>query len=115
MEMAAAFDQAGFQAVDVTMTDLVEQRFDLAQVQGLVACGGFSYGDVLGAGEGWAKSVLFNTGLFDQFSDFFERSDTFALGICNGCQMMSNLKQIIPGTDHWPHFVRNEQHSKLVI
>lgn len=108
MEMAAAFDQAGFQAVDVTMTDLVEQRFDLAQVQGLVACGGFSYGDVLGAGEGWAKSVLFNTGLFDQFSDFFERSDTFALGICNGCQMMSNLKQIIPGTDHWPHFVRNE-------
>ncbi len=108
MEMAAAFDQAGFRAIDVTMTDLLEGRFDLQQVQGLVACGGFSYGDVLGAGEGWAKSVLFNSRLFDQFSAFFARPDTFALGICNGCQMMSNLKQIIPGAAHWPHFVRNE-------
>ena len=108
LEMAAAFDQSGFSAIDVTMTDLISGRFSLDQVQGMVACGGFSYGDVLGAGEGWAKSILFNSALFDQFSTFFAREDSFSLGICNGCQMMSNLKEIIPGAEHWPHFVRNE-------
>ncbi|WP_373507301.1 phosphoribosylformylglycinamidine synthase subunit PurQ, partial [Thiocapsa sp.] len=75
--------------------------------RGLAACGGFSYGDVLGAGEGWAKSILFNPRARDQFQAFFERRDTFALGICNGCQMLSNLRELIPGADHWPHFVRN--------
>lgn len=108
LEMAAAFTQAGFSAVDVTMTDLINQHHSLADFVGLAACGGFSYGDVLGAGEGWAKSILFNSMLRDQFAAFFERSDAFALGICNGCQMMSNLKSIIPGAEHWPHFVRNK-------
>ncbi|NND82476.1 MAG: phosphoribosylformylglycinamidine synthase [Gammaproteobacteria bacterium] len=107
MEMAAAFDQAGFAAVDVTMTDIHSGRVSLSDFHGLAACGGFSYGDVLGAGEGWAKSVLFNSALYDQFAAYFERQDAFALGICNGCQMMSNLKQIIPGAEYWPHFVRN--------
>lgn len=107
IEMAAAFTQAGFSAIDVTMTDINEQRVDLADFQGLVACGGFSYGDVLGAGEGWAKSVLFNARIRDAFEAYFSRQDAFALGICNGCQMMSNLKEIIPGAEHWPHFVRN--------
>lgn len=108
LEMAAAFTQAGFSAVDVTMSDIVEGRTSLASFRGLVACGGFSYGDVLGAGEGWAKSILFNAEVRDQFAEYFVREDAFALGICNGCQMMSNLKQIIPGADHWPHFVRNQ-------
>ncbi|MEM7358699.1 MAG: phosphoribosylformylglycinamidine synthase [Pseudomonadota bacterium] len=107
LEMAAAFGQSGFTAVDVTMTDVMEGRVDLAEFKGLAACGGFSYGDVLGAGEGWAKSVLFNSRARDQFAAFFAREDAFALGVCNGCQMMSNLKSIIPGADHWPHFVRN--------
>jgi phosphoribosylformylglycinamidine synthase len=107
VEMAAAFDRAGFEAVDVHMSDILEGRADLADFQGLAACGGFSYGDVLGAGEGWAKSILFNPRAYDQFSAFFQRGDSFGLGICNGCQMMSNLHQMIPGAGAWPHFVRN--------
>jgi phosphoribosylformylglycinamidine synthase len=105
--MAAAFDRAGFSAVDVHMSDLFAGRFRLEDFKGLVACGGFSYGDVLGAGEGWAKSILFNSGLRDAFEAFFQRPDSFALGVCNGCQMMSNLRELVPGTEHWPHFVRN--------
>lgn len=108
IEMAAAFDRAGFQSVDVHMSDLINGRFSLEEFQGLVACGGFSYGDVLGAGEGWAKTILFNRSLRDQFQSFFESSDKLALGVCNGCQMMSNLHSLIPGADHWPRFVRNE-------
>ena len=107
-EMAAAFDRAGFQAFDVHMSDIISGRTSLADFAGLVACGGFSYGDVLGAGEGWAKSILFNARARDEFSAFFERGDSFALGVCNGCQMMSNLHDIIPGAAHWPHFVRNK-------
>ncbi|MEO8537577.1 MAG: phosphoribosylformylglycinamidine synthase, partial [Betaproteobacteria bacterium] len=107
VEMAAAFDRAGFDAYDVHMSDLASGRHALADFQGAVACGGFSYGDVLGAGEGWAKSILFDARLRAQFEAFFARADTFALGVCNGCQMMSNLHAIIPGTEHWPHFVRN--------
>jgi phosphoribosylformylglycinamidine synthase len=107
IEMGAAFSQSGFSAVDVTMTDIIQQRVDLADFKGLIACGGFSYGDVLGAGEGWAKSILFNSQVRDAFQTYFERQDAFSLGICNGCQMMSNLKEIIPGADSWPHFVRN--------
>lgn len=107
VEMAAAFDKAGFTAVDVHMSDVLSGRASLVDFKGLVACGGFSYGDVLGAGEGWAKSILFNASARDQFEAFFNREDTFSLGICNGCQMMSNLKSLIPGADHWPHFVRN--------
>ncbi|HEY7886442.1 MAG TPA: phosphoribosylformylglycinamidine synthase [Cellvibrionaceae bacterium] len=107
VEMAAAFDRAGFTAVDVHMSDLLAGRVSLADFKGLVACGGFSYGDVLGAGEGWAKSVLFNPAVREQFQQFFHRADTFSLGVCNGCQMMSNLKDLIPGADHWPRFVRN--------
>jgi len=89
------------------MTDIKEQRVDLQSFKGLIACGGFSYGDVLGAGEGWAKSILFNPQVRDAFQAYFEREDAFSLGICNGCQMMSNLKEIIPGAQNWPHFVRN--------
>ncbi|GAB5560240.1 MAG: phosphoribosylformylglycinamidine synthase [Synoicihabitans sp.] len=107
VEMAAAFDRAGFRSVDVHMTDIINGRVDLAEFRGLAACGGFSYGDVLGAGEGWAKSVLFNSRARDQFESFFARTDTFALGVCNGCQMLSNLKSIIPGAEAWPHFVQN--------
>ncbi len=107
VEMAASFNKAGFECVDVHMSDILEGRVDLQGFRGLVACGGFSYGDVLGAGEGWAKSILFNSRAFDQFSAFFERQDTFSLGVCNGCQMLSNLKALIPGAEHWPHFVRN--------
>ncbi len=107
IEMAAAFDRAGFEAMDVHMSDILSGRISLDQFQGLVACGGFSYGDVLGAGEGWAKSILFNERAREQFSQFFERNDSFSLGVCNGCQMLSNLKDIIPGTELWPHFVRN--------
>lgn len=107
VEMAAAFDRAGFASHDVHMSDLASGRIDLSDFAGLVACGGFSFGDVLGAGEGWAKSILFNPRLHDVFSAFFSRTDVFALGVCNGCQMMSNLRQLIPGTAHWPHFVRN--------
>jgi len=107
VEMAAAFDLAGFSAVDVHMSDLLEQRTELSSFQGLVACGGFSYGDVLGAGRGWAASVLFHAELRDQFARFFERTDRFALGVCNGCQMLSALREIIPGAASWPDFVAN--------
>lgn len=107
-EMAAAFDRAGFNSVDVHMSDVIAGRISLKEFAGLVACGGFSYGDVLGAGEGWAKSILFNSRARDEFSAFFDRQDSFALGVCNGCQMMSNLHSIIPGSAHWPHFVRNK-------
>jgi phosphoribosylformylglycinamidine synthase len=107
VEIAAAFHRAGFEALDVHMTDLLAGRVALDGVKGVVACGGFSYGDVLGAGEGWAKSILFNARAREQFEGFFARGDTFALGVCNGCQMMSNLHTLIPGAGHWPHFVRN--------
>lgn len=107
VEMAAAFDRAGFSAIDVHMSDIIHSRVSLRNFVGLVACGGFSYGDVLGAGGGWAKSILFNTHARNEFSAFFNRQDTFALGVCNGCQMLAGLKQIIPGADHWPSFKRN--------
>ena len=108
IEMAAAFTRAGFQAVDVHMSDLIAGRVSLETFQMLAACGGFSYGDVLGAGEGWAKTILFNGRLRDQFAEFFARPDTLSLGVCNGCQMMSNLSEIIPGADGWAKFKRNE-------
>ncbi len=106
-EMASAFDHAGFAAVDVHMTDLIEGRVSLADFKGLAACGGFSYGDVLGGGGGWAKTILFNPRLADMFAAFFARPDSLALGVCNGCQMMSQLTSIIPGAQHWPRFVTN--------
>ena len=108
VEMAAAFDRAGFAAVDVHMSDIIGGRVKLADFKGFAACGGFSYGDVLGAGEGWAKSILFNRRARDEFAAFFGRGDTFALGVCNGCQMMSNLHEIIPGAENWAHFSRNQ-------
>ena len=108
IEMAAAFTRAGFQAVDVHMSDLIAGRVSLETFQMLAACGGFSYGDVLGAGEGWAKTILFNDKLRDQFAEFFARPDTLSLGVCNGCQMMSNLAEIIPGAEGWAKFKRNE-------
>ena len=107
IEMAAAFERAGFTPVDVHMTDLLAGRRNLADFRGLAACGGFSYGDVLGAGGGWAKTILFNAALRDQFQAFFERDETFTLGVCNGCQMLSHLAPLIPGAGHWPRFVRN--------
>jgi phosphoribosylformylglycinamidine synthase len=107
VEMAAAFTRAGFRAVDVHMTDILSGRVSLRDFRGLAACGGFSYGDVLGAGEGWAKSILFNERARAEFAAFFAREDAFALGVCNGCQMMSNLHSIIPGSGHWPRFVQN--------
>jgi phosphoribosylformylglycinamidine synthase len=107
VEMAAAFDRAGFASIDVHMSDIIAGRVDLSAFKGLVACGGFSYGDVLGAGGGWAKSILFNGRARDQFAAFFNRPDTFGLGVCNGCQMMSGLKDIIPGAELWPRFLRN--------
>ncbi len=107
VEMAAAFNKAGFECVDVHTSDILSGRITLDGFQGLAACGGFSFGDVLGAGEGWAKSILFDARARDQFSAFFERDDTFSLGVCNGCQMLSNLKSLIPGSQCWPHFVRN--------
>ena len=107
VEMAAAFDKVGFNTVDVHMSDLLAGRIDLDEFEGLVACGGFSYGDVLGAGGGWAKSVLFNPQLRDQFEKFFNRDNTFSVGICNGCQMLSQLAPLIPGAEHWPRFQRN--------
>ncbi|MGH8354451.1 MAG: phosphoribosylformylglycinamidine synthase, partial [Pseudomonas sp.] len=107
VEMAAAFDRAGFNAIDVHMSDILAGRVDLNEFKGLVACGGFSYGDVLGAGEGWAKSILFNNRARDAFSAFFARKDSFTLGVCNGCQMFSNLHELVPGSEFWPHFVRN--------
>ena len=108
VEMAAAFDRAGFIAIDVHMSDILSGRIDLADFNGLVACGGFSYGDVLGAGEGWAKSILFNANARAMFKTFFHRENTFSLGVCNGCQMLSNLKEIIPGSETWPRFVQNK-------
>ncbi|OEE69878.1 phosphoribosylformylglycinamidine synthase [Enterovibrio norvegicus FF-33] len=108
VEMAAAFDRAGFDAKDVHMSDILGGKVSLDGFNGLVACGGFSYGDVLGAGEGWAKSILFNDDARDQFARFFQRGDSFSLGVCNGCQMLSNLHELIPGADLWPRFVRNE-------
>ena len=116
-EMAAAFHRAGFEAVDVHMSDLKAGRRHLSDFKGLAACGGFSYGDVLGAGEGWAKGVLFDSAMSDQFQAFFERSDSFALGVCNGCQMLSALAPLIPGTDHWPRFARNlsEQYEARLV
>ena len=108
VEMAAAFDRAGFNAVDVHMSDILAGRVTLDRFRGLVACGGFSYGDVLGAGQGWAKTILFNAIAYDQFAAFFQRNDSFSLGVCNGCQMMSCLKDLIPGADYWPRFIRNQ-------
>lgn len=108
VEMAAAFDRAGFEALDVHMSDIISGRVHLEQFSGLVACGGFSYGDVLGAGEGWSKSILFNPVLREKFQRFFQREDVFALGVCNGCQMMSSLAGIIPGAERWPRFRRNQ-------
>lgn len=107
IEMAAAFDRADFETVDVHMSDILSGQVSLAGFQGFAACGGFSYGDVLGAGGGWAKSILFHPQARDEFARFFERNDTFALGVCNGCQMMSWLAPLIPGAEHWPRFVRN--------
>ncbi len=108
VEMAAAFDRAGFASVDVHMSDIISGRVNLSDFKGVAACGGFSYGDVLGAGEGWAKSILLNSRARDEFETFFNRTDTFALGVCNGCQMMSNLHEIIPGAQNWAHFSRNQ-------
>jgi phosphoribosylformylglycinamidine synthase len=107
VEMAAAFDRAGFTALDVHMSDIISGRVSLRDFKGIAACGGFSFGDVLGAGVGWAKSILFNARARDEFSAFFQRKDTFALGVCNGCQMMSHLQEIIPGAENWAHFARN--------
>lgn len=107
VEMAWAFDKAGFEAHDVHMTDLLTGRVGLDTMQGLVAVGGFSYGDVLGAGEGWARTIRFNELLSDAFAAYFARPDTFALGVCNGCQMMAALSAMIPGAEHWPRFTRN--------
>jgi phosphoribosylformylglycinamidine synthase len=108
VEMAAAFTRAGFEAVDVHMSDLIAGRATLSTFKGLIACGGFSYGDVLGAGRGWATSILEREALRAQFADFFQRRDSFSLGVCNGCQMLSQLKALIPGADHWPRFLRNQ-------
>ncbi|HLF96415.1 MAG TPA: phosphoribosylformylglycinamidine synthase subunit PurQ, partial [Methylococcaceae bacterium] len=117
VEMAAAFDRAGFAAVDVHMSDLIAGRITLEDFKGLAACGGFSYGDVLGAGGGWAKSILFNPKARETFARFFARADTFGLGVCNGCQMMARLGELIPGADHWPLFQRNlsEQFEARVV
>ena len=117
LEMAHAFDKAGFDAFDVHMSDIIAGRVLLSDFKGLAACGGFSYGDVLGAGEGWAKSILFNARARDEFAAFFARNDAFALGVCNGCQMMSNLSSIIPGAENWPHLERNlsEQYEARTV
>jgi phosphoribosylformylglycinamidine synthase len=117
VETAAVFERAGFVAHDVHMTDLLSGRRSLREFKGLVACGGFSYGDVLGAGEGWAKSILFHEAVREDFKSFFERPDSFALGICNGCQMFAALKSLIPGTQHWPRFVtnRSEQYESRFV
>jgi phosphoribosylformylglycinamidine synthase len=106
-EMAATLDRAGFEAHDVHMTDLLSGRKSLEGYRGVIACGGFSYGDVLGAGEGWAKTILYHERARPMFAEFFARSDAFALGVCNGCQMLAALKELIPGTETWPKFLRN--------
>jgi phosphoribosylformylglycinamidine synthase len=117
VEMAAAFDRAGFTSVDVHLNDIISGQVNLDDFAGLAACGGFSYGDVLGAGEGWAKSILFNKELRSKFSQFFERPDTFTLGVCNGCQMLAALKELIPGADNWPTFLKNtsEQYEARLV
>jgi len=117
VEMAAAFDRAGFTCIDVHTSDIIHGRVSLAEFKGLVACGGFSYGDVLGAGGGWAKSILYNPRARAEFTDFFTRTDTFGLGVCNGCQMLSGLKNLIPGAENWPKFMRNtsEQFEARVV
>ncbi|HSX46152.1 MAG TPA: phosphoribosylformylglycinamidine synthase [Candidatus Saccharimonadia bacterium] len=117
VEMAAAFDRAGFTAVDVHLNDLLDSKLDLDDFVGLAACGGFSYGDVLGAGEGWAKSILFHDELRTKFSKFFAREDTFSLGVCNGCQTLAALKELIPGAENWPAFKKNtsEQFEARVV
>ncbi len=107
IEMAAAFDRAGFDAVDVHMSDLFAGRHRLSDFHGLAGCGGFSYGDVLGAGQGWAKSILYHAAMRAQFAEFLGRADRFALGVCNGCQMLATLRDLVPGASHWPRFVRN--------
>jgi len=107
VEMAAAFDHVGFAAVDVHMSDILSGTVTLQDFVGLVACGGFSYGDVLGAGRGWASTILLNNRACDEFSEFFQRESSFTLGVCNGCQMLSQLRALIPGAAHWPTFVRN--------
>jgi phosphoribosylformylglycinamidine synthase len=117
-EMAAAFTRAGFEAVDVHMSDVIAGRTALAGFKGLAACGGFSYGDVLGGGQGWAKSILFNARARREFEAFFARPDSFAFGSCNGCQMMAALKEIIPGAEHWPLFTSNRSaqfEARLVL
>jgi phosphoribosylformylglycinamidine synthase len=115
-EMAFAFNVVGFAAIDVHMTDLISGRISLNQFVGLAACGGFSYGDVLGAGQGWAKSVLLHEQTREEFRKFFERPNTFTLGVCNGCQFLSRIKELIPGADNWPTFERNvsEQYEARV-
>jgi phosphoribosylformylglycinamidine synthase len=118
VEMAAAFDAAGFTSVDVHLNDLVSGRYSLADFAGLAACGGFSYGDVLGAGQGWAKTILLNPKLRSKFSSFFNRPDTFSLGVCNGCQMLAALKELIPGAELWPTFLKNQSEqfeARLVL
>lgn len=118
VEMAAAFDRAGFAAIDLHMSEIIAGEVKLTDFKGLVACGGFSYGDVLGAGQGWAKSILFNDRAREEFAAFFARSDSFSLGVCNGCQMMSGLKSLISGADHWPRFLRNRSEqfeARLVL
>jgi phosphoribosylformylglycinamidine synthase len=107
VEMGAVMERVGFESHDVHMSDVLSGRVQLADFRGLVACGGFSYGDVLGAGEGWAKSILYHPRTRDEFQRFFERPDTFSLGVCNGCQMFAALKEIVPGAASWPRFVRN--------
>jgi phosphoribosylformylglycinamidine synthase len=117
LEMAAAFTWAGFEAHDVHMSDILSGRVALKDFKGFAACGGFSYGDVLGAGEGWAKSILFSSRGRDEFEAFFNRKDSFGLGACNGCQMVANLHEIIPGAENWPHFERNasEQYEARTV
>jgi phosphoribosylformylglycinamidine synthase len=105
--MAAAFDRAGFACMDVHMSDILSGQVSLADFRGLAACGGFSYGDVLGAGQGWAQTILFHERARDEFASFFAREDSFALGVCNGCQMLASLRDLIPGAEHWPRFARN--------
>ena len=106
--MAAAFYYAGFETYDVHMSDITTGRLSLIDFKAMVACGGFSFGDVLGAGQGWAESILLNSKARDEFETFFGREDTLALGVCNGCQMMSHIKEIIPGSELWPQFIKNE-------
>ena len=107
MEKAAAFHLAGFEAEDVHMQDLLDGSKNINNFNGMAVCGGFSYGDVLGAGGGWSKTILYNSKIKDQFKEFFQKDSTFTLGVCNGCQMLSNIKSIIPGADAWPRFIKN--------